>query len=282
MASSSGRESAGERKGAPPARRSLGQHFLVDRNIQRRIVEEANIQPGDTVVEIGPGRGALTSGLAEVAHRLVLVEVDRALAQRLRTRFADRDEITVLEEDILKLTISELGPDPRRVKVVGNIPYNLTTPIIFHVLARPRPAEALLMVQREVAARILAEPGTGEFGALSVGVRAMAEVDRVLPVPSGAFRPRPRVESEVIRIRPLDPPPLNPSEEEALRTLTRALFQWRRKQLRRILRDHGDLKQGRDDRAELLEAAGARPTDRPETVAVEGFREMARVLARRH
>lgn len=254
----------------------------MDRNIQRRIVEEANIQPGDTVVEIGPGRGALTSGLAEVAHRLVLVEVDRALAQRLRTRFADRDEITVVEEDILKLTISELGPDPRRVKVVGNIPYNLTTPIIFHVLARPRPAEALLMVQREVAARILAEPGTGEFGALSVGVRAMATVHRVLPVPSGAFRPRPRVESEVIRIRPLDPPPLNPSEEEALRTLTRALFQWRRKQLRRILRDHGDLKQDRDDRAELLEAAGARPTDRPETVAVEGFREMARVLARRH
>jgi 16S rRNA A1518/A1519 N6-dimethyltransferase RsmA/KsgA/DIM1 with predicted DNA glycosylase/AP lyase activity len=187
------------------------------------------------------------------------------------------------------------------LKIVGNIPYNVTTPILFHLLSRPRPAEILLMVQREVADRILAQPGGGEYGALTVGVRAVATAERVLQVPAGAFRPRPKVDSSVVRIVPRVPQDTTPGEEIALRRLTRAVFQWRRKQLGKILREHPDLA---DDRLRagggtgsasesdagtrpegsasladrLLAAAGAEPSARPEEVSPDGFVRMARVL----
>jgi 16S rRNA (adenine1518-N6/adenine1519-N6)-dimethyltransferase len=264
----------------PPPRRSLGQNFLVDPNLRRRIVEEVAPGPDETILEIGPGRGALTDGLAEGAGRLVLVELDRELARRLQERFAGDDRVRVLQQDILEVDLRDLVEDPAALRVVGNIPYNVTTPILFHLLRPPRPREIVLMVQKEVADRILAEPGTGAYGALSVGVRVVATVERLLSVPPGAFRPRPRVESTVIRIRPLDPPPLAPGEEGALRRLTRALFQWRRKQLQKTLRDHSELKCDEGMVEALLGAAGAEPADRPETVSPEGFREMARVLAR--
>jgi len=266
----------------PPVRRSMGQNFLVDGNLRRRIVEEARVGKGETVLEIGPGRGALTQGLAGEVEvqggRLILVELDRALARRLSRQFQGRPDVTVIQGDILELDLAEVTGEPSRLKVVGNIPYNVTTPILFHLLERPRPAEILLMVQREVAERIAADPGSGEYGALSVGVRAVASVERVLRAPPEVFRPRPRVHSEVIRLRPLVPPPLSPDEEVALRRLTRALFQWRRKQLRKILKDHPDLGLGPEALADLLAAAGARPTDRPETVSPEGFVAMARLL----
>jgi len=260
-------------------RRSLGQNFLVDGNLRRRIVEEAAIDPQDTVLEIGPGQGALTDLLADRAARLILVELDRDLAAELRLRYQDRSSVEVVEGDILELDLGTLVEDPESVRVVGNIPYNITTPIVFHLLAPPRPADILLMVQKEVADRILAEPGTGAFGALTVGVRAVADVERVLAVPPSAFRPRPRVDSTVIRIRPRRPAHLGPSEELALRRLTRALFQWRRKQLRKTLKSHPDLRLPPPRVAALLQAAGAAPTDRPETVSPEGFVAMARLLA---
>lgn len=262
----------------PPPRRSLGQNFLVDPNLRRRIVEEIAPRPDETILEIGPGRGALTEGLAREAGRLILVELDRALAQRLEERYGDSERVMVLQRDILDLSLADLVEDPSDLRVVGNIPYNVTTPILFHLLARPRPREIVLMVQKEVAERIDAEPGTGEYGALSVGVRAVASVERLLRVSPGAFRPRPRVDSTVIRIRPFSPPPLTAPEEEALRTLTRALFQWRRKQLQKILRDHPDLRLGAADVESLLAAAGARPEDRPGTVGPPELAEMARAL----
>jgi 16S rRNA (adenine1518-N6/adenine1519-N6)-dimethyltransferase len=270
-------------EGAHRPRRSLGQNFLVDGNLRRRIVEEARIHPDETVLEIGPGTGALTEGLAAQAGRLVLVELDRELAGNLARRFADDPSVTVIQDDILHVPLTRICQDPSRLKVVGNIPYNLTTPILFHLLERPRPAEILLMVQREVADRIMSPPGSREYGALSVGVQAVGRVERVLSVPPEAFRPRPRVESTVIRILPLVPAPLNPTEEGLLRRLTRALFQWRRKQLRKILRDHPDLAAmglGAEGLEALLQAARAEPTDRPETVSPEGFVAMARYLAK--
>ncbi len=260
----------------------MGQNFLVDGNLRRRIVEETRVAPHETVLEIGPGRGALSEGLArevqEREGRLVLVELDRELARRLSHRFRERSDVTVIQADILELDLAELTPDPRGLKVVGNIPYNLTTPIVFHLLTRPRPSEILLMVQREVAQRIAAEPGSGDYGALSVGVQSVATVERVLKAPPEVFRPRPKVHSEVIRIRPLEPPPLDPDEELALRRLTRALFQWRRKQLRKTLRDHPDLGVAPELLDRILAAGGAQPTHRPETVSPEGFVAMARLL----
>lgn len=262
----------------PPPRRSLGQNFLVDPNLRRRIVEEIAPRPDETILEVGPGRGALTEGLAREAGRLILVELDRALAQRLEERYGASERVTILQRDILDLSLADLVEDPAELRVVGNIPYNVTTPILFHLLARPRPREIVLMVQKEVAERIVADPGTGEYGALSVGVRTVASVERLLRVSPGAFRPRPRVDSTVIRIRPFSPPSLTAAEEEALRTLTRALFQWRRKQLQKILRDHPDLRLGAADVESLLAAAGARPEARPGEVGPTEFGHMARAL----
>jgi 16S rRNA (adenine1518-N6/adenine1519-N6)-dimethyltransferase len=259
-------------------KRSLGQNFLVDPNIRRRILEEVRAGPDDTVLEIGPGRGALTEGLAARVGRLILVELDRDLAGSLSERFHATETVEVIEGDILAFPLASLVSDPGTLHVVGNIPYNVTTPILFHVLTPPRPREILLMVQREVADRILARVGTREYGALSVGVRAVAEVERALRVSPGAFRPRPRVESTVIRIRPLDPPPLEPREEDSMRQLTRALFQWRRKQLGKILRAHPEVRLEPSQVAELLDAAGVEPRDRPESVSPEGFRAMARAF----
>ncbi len=262
-------------------RRSLGQNFLVDPNTRRRIVEAAQVAPGETVLEIGPGRGAITEGLAaavaEAGGRLILCEVDRALAAELELRYRDRADVTVLARDILSVGLEEMTAEPGRLRVVGNLPYNLTSPILFHLLAPPRPREIVVMVQKEVADRILAVPGGGEYGALSVGVRTVAGVERVLTVGPGAFRPRPRVDSTVIRITPFDPPPLTSEEEDALRRLTRACFQWRRKQLGKILRDHPDLAIPPEMIPSVVAAGGVRATDRPESVSPEGFVAMSRV-----
>ena len=263
-------------------KRSLGQCFLVDPGAAARIVEEARVAPGETVLEIGPGRGALTGGLALAVRvaggRLLLVEIDADLAALLVRRFGGEPSVEVIHGDILRVDLHALA-GPRSLKVVGNIPYNLTSPILFRLLERPRPAEILLTLQREVADRLLAAPGTRTYGALTVGVRSVAEVEPVLRIPAGAFRPRPKVDSSVIRIRPLDPPPLSPREERRLRTLTRALFQWRRKQLGKIMRDHPELRFPVTLAEALLSAAGVRAADRPEVVAPEAFRAMARRLA---
>lgn len=257
----------------------MGQNFLVDPNLQRKIVEAAGVEPGETVLEIGPGQGALTRHLAERADRLLLVELDRDLAADLSARFRDRSGVEVIQDDILNRPLDELVPEPGRLRVVGNIPYNLTTPILFHLLRRPRPLEILLMVQREVADRILAFPGGKEYGALSVGVQTIARVERLLHVPPGAFRPQPKVDSTVLRIRPIAPPPLTGEEEEALRRLTRAAFQWRRKQMGKILRDHPELALGRKAAEALLDFHGLDPRARPETLDPESFLRLSKALS---
>jgi 16S rRNA (adenine1518-N6/adenine1519-N6)-dimethyltransferase len=270
------------RHGGGRPKRSLGQNFLVDSHVARRIAEALELEPGETVLEIGPGRGALTPKLLEAVKaadgRLVLVELDDELAAELARRYGSDPRVRVLHRDILTVTPDEVAPEPGRLKVVGNIPYNITSPILFHLLDPPRPREILLMLQREVADRLVAEPGTKAFGALTVGVRSVAGVREVLRVPPGAFRPRPRVHSTVVRIEPHDPPSLAPREEERLRDLTRALFQWRRKQLGKILRDHPELRLRASEAEAVVAAGGAELTDRPETVSPEGFISMAAAL----
>lgn len=259
------------------ARKSLGQNFLVDRGFQRRIVDALGAGPEDEVLEIGPGRGALTDHLVGQVRRLVLVELDEVLAEALRRKHQDDPSVEVIQADILSRDLASLSHDPRTLKVIGNIPYNVTTPILFHVLSSPRPAAIVLMVQEEVADRISAPPGGKTYGALSVGVGAVARVERVIKVPRGVFRPVPGVDSAVIRILPMDPPPLRPDEEAFFRILVRSCFQWRRKQLGTILRDHPDL-QGWGAAADHLEPLGIDPRRRPETLAPELFLELARAL----
>lgn len=260
------------------AKRSLGQNYLVDANLQRKIVEALGAGPDDEVLEIGPGRGALTRHLVGTVRRLVLVELDDDLASALADRFGARADVDVIHADVLKLDRGQRLFDAESALVVGNIPYNITTPIVFSLLQRPRPRDIVLMVQDEVAQRMAAPVGTKAYGALSVGVRSVARVRRLFGVGRGAFRPVPGVDSAVIRITPTRPEPMRAPEEERLRVLVRAAFQWRRKQLRRILRDHPDLRIPEDRARAAMEAIGVAPETRPERLAPEDFMALSRAL----
>ena len=270
-----------DRPGPPPrAKKSLGQNFLIDPNAQRRIVDALDPTLDDEVMEIGPGQGALTRHLAERAGRLVLVELDDELARRLQAEYAGNDRVRVIHRDVLQVPLEEVSADPARLKVIGNIPYNITTPILFGLLERrPRPREIVLMVQKEVADRILADPGNKTYGALAVGVRAVADAERVMNVGRQSFRPVPDVESSVIRIVPHDPPRVTPQDERSLRHLTRAAFGQRRKQFQRILRDAYGLS------VEQVTALGAEVgmdlQSRPESFGPERFVDLARALRER-
>ena len=257
------------------AKRALGQNFLVDPNLQRKIVAAVEAGPAERVVEIGPGQGALTAHLVDAAGQLVAVEKDDHLAAALTARHADRPHVRIINADIL-----EWDPSPvlaeGAVKVVGNIPYNITSPILFRLLEwRPLPQRIVLMVQKEVADRLVAEPGEKAYGAMTVGVRAAAEVERLFDVGRKAFRPSPNVDSTVIRIDPRESPP----EAEMLHDLTRAAFGMRRKQLQKILRTAPGYGLEQDQAERVLESVGLRPQDRPEVVDPPTFVALAGVLS---
>jgi 16S rRNA (adenine1518-N6/adenine1519-N6)-dimethyltransferase len=262
------------------AKKSLGQNFLVDPNLQRKIVEAIRPGPDDEVLEIGPGRGALTTHLARSVRRLILVELDDTLAAALADRYADDPSVTMVHGDILKVDLARVSDDPAALKVIGNIPYNITTPIIFHLLERhPRPREIVLMVQREVADRILAEPGGKAWGALAVAIRLVASVERVVNVGRAAFRPVPDVESTVIRIVPFQPPRITPEMEREARIVTRIAFGQRRKQLQKVLR--AAFRLSPSDVDELATETGIDLRARPETLGPDAFVRLAEALAAR-
>jgi 16S rRNA (adenine1518-N6/adenine1519-N6)-dimethyltransferase len=260
------------------AKKSLGQNFLVDVNLQQKIVAALGAGPDDEVLEIGPGRGALTRHLVGAVGRLVLVELDDDLAAALDERWGSRDDVEVVHGDVLDVPLSDHLRDPAGTRVVGNIPYNITTPIIFRLLERPRPRDVVLMVQDEVADRIVAPAGDGNYGALSVGVRTVARAEKLFRVRRGAFRPVPGVDSAVVRITPLRPEPLTLAEEERLRRTVRAAFQWRRKQLRKILRDHPDLACSEAEVERVLGETGLPAETRPERLEPEDFVRLTAAL----
>ena len=259
-------------------KKSLGQNFLVDANIQRKIVDALGASPDDEVLEVGPGRGALTRHLAGAVRRLILVELDDGLARALNDRYGARSEVEVVHADVLDVDLTTLLEHPGTARVIGNIPYNITTPIIFKLLERPRPLEIVLMVQAEVADRITAEVGTKAYGALSVGVRTVARAERLFKVGRGAFRPVPRVESAIIRITPTRPLPLSRAQEVRVRRLVKASFQWRRKQMRKILRDHPELRHESERVEAVLEVLGISGESRPETLEPASFIALADAL----
>ena len=260
------------------AKRSLGQHFLVDPNLQRKIVAAVEPGPGDTVIEVGPGQGALTGLLAEGAGRLVAVELDDRLAEELAARYRAADRVVIIHADILEWEPGRVLADPV-VKVVGNIPYNITSPLLFRLLEwRPAPERIVVMVQREVADRILADTGEKAYGALTVGIRAGADVERLFHAGRGAFRPVPNVDSTVIALRPR--PVEGPGTGEALRSLTRAAFGLRRKQLQKILRIAPGYGLETEAAESVLTEVGVPPTARPETLEPGTFIELAAALGR--
>jgi 16S rRNA (adenine1518-N6/adenine1519-N6)-dimethyltransferase len=263
------------------AKRSLGQNFLVDENLQRKIIAALEPDAGDDVFEIGPGTGALTQHLAGVVRRLVAIELDDTLAARLQLQYQTHDDVAILHRDAMDVDPAEVG-DIATMKGIGNIPYNITTPLLFRLLSRAwRPRCLVLMVQKEVADRIVAPPGGKEYGALSVGVRTVAQAERLFVVPRGAFRPVPNVESAVLRITPLRPAPLTEAEERAVRTLTRVAFGWRRKQLQRVLRSAPEYAIDEHAVADITRELGIDPQTRAETLGPDEFVRLARALQAR-
>ena len=258
----------------PPIRKSLGQHFLNDKRILGRIADALDLTGAELVIEIGPGRGALTEVLLPRVRRLFAIEYDRALAEHLRRRYESDARITVVEQDVLAVNLGELARGP--YVIVGNVPYYITTPILFHGLTRPRPERAVYLVQREVADRIVARPGSREYGALSANVQAVAGAELLFRVPAGAFRPPPKVESAVVRIVPRSDPVVRADEEEAFRALVQGAFGFRRKQMRRVMRGLWNVEAAVADA--ILASAGVDPMARPETLSPDQF---ARVLRAR-
>ena len=274
---------AGEREpprrrdgGFPPTLKRLGQHFLTDRRILERIVDALELAGTETVVEIGPGRGALTELLVPRAGRVVAVELDRALAAMLRERYAGDPRVSIVEQDVLEVRLGDLAQG--EFVLAGNVPYYITTPILFHALTPPRPARAVYLVQKEVAERVVAPPGDRTYGALSVNVQALARAELLFRVPPGAFSPPPKVDSAVMRVVPLETPLVPPGDEASFRGLVQEMFGLRRKQLRRVIRTVARL--DAEHAEEVLARAGVDPDVRPEVLSPAQFVALHRALGR--
>jgi 16S rRNA (adenine1518-N6/adenine1519-N6)-dimethyltransferase len=265
-------------------RRRYGQHFLEPAWVTK-LVAAIDPQPTDRVLEIGPGRGALTLPLARRVERLLAVEIDRDLATALASR--DLPHVRVVSADVLDVDLdalvdqlSEPGPSPagetpRGVRVVGNLPYYISSPIVFRLLEaarRGRLFDATLMVQKEVADRIVAGPGTKAYGALTIGVALGADAAILLSLPPGAFRPPPAVRSAVVRLV-FHPPPVGITDVDLLTTLVRSAFTQRRKTLNNALASFA-ASAGLTSRA-LLAEAGVEPGRRPETLSLQEFGRLA-------
>lgn len=229
-----------EHSHVPPehrARKRFGQNFLHDNNIIRRIVESIHPQPGDHLVEIGPGQGALTTPLVNSGARLDAIELDRDLAAWLQSRFSDTPTFTLHQADVLKFDLATLSDKPRSLKVVGNLPYNISTPCIFHLLKYDQLIDEMtFMLQLEVVQRLAAQAGDGQYGRLSVMAQYHCEIEHLFDVPPGAFKPQPKVTSAIVRLRPRRQPTAVADDPAMLQILVRTAFSQRRKTLKNCIK----------------------------------------------
>ena len=264
-----------EKPATPTPRKRFGQHFLRDNHVLDAIVDALGPIGDKTVLEIGPGRGALTDRLADRAGRLVAIELDHDLAQLLRERYAHRPHVTIIDGDVLKTDLAQAAGGP--FVLAGNVPYYITTPILFHALERPRADVAVYLVQKEVADRMAAPPGDKIYGALSVNIQSVARVDLVRRVPPGAFNPPPTVDSAVVRLTPRRDPVIEVALERRYRAFVQAAFGLRRKQLVRVVRTIASL--DAPSAESLIAACGLRPDARPEVLSPDDFARLVRALA---
>lgn len=253
-----------------------GQCFLVDQDAALRIVEWADVGDRD-VVEVGPGRGALTSLLRERARSLTLVEIDPLLAASLRERYAGDDAVTVIEGDALR--VDWIAQAPPGFTMVANLPYESGTAILASVLERRSLVrDIVVMLQKEVVARLTAAPGSKVFGALSVLVQMVADVEPGMVVAPRSFRPRPRVESRMVRLHPLAAPRFDSGDEVEFRAVVHAAFSQRRKMLRNNLGRHLDSRLGAGSGERVLAEAGISGDVRPEQLEVADFAALSRAV----
>jgi len=250
------------------AKKRLGQHFLHDPGVIRRLVEAIRPQPSDTMVEIGGGPGALTIPLCEKLERLHVVEVDSELAAALPSRVAHPERLVVHEADALEFDFGALAAGPHSLRVVGNLPYNISTPLLFHLAGfAPVIKDLHVMLQREVVERITAAPGGKDYGRLTVMLALFARAQVCFDIGPGAFKPPPKVWSTVVRLMPHAAPPFAVGDQARFAALVAHLFSMRRKTLGRSLK--GRLT------PEAIASLGIDPMARPETLAPADFARLA-------
>lgn len=262
--------------------KKFGQNFLIDPRVLEKIVEAAQITPQDCVLEIGPGIGTMTQYLAESAREVVAVEIDRALIPILQDTLSAYDNVTVLNQDIMKVDVGRIVEERnqgRPIKVVANLPYYITTPIIMGLLENHVPLQSItVMVQKEVAERMQVGPGTKEYGALSLAVQYYAMPEVVAHVPANCFMPRPNVDSTVIRLTRYQEPPVKAADEKYLFALIRASFNQRRKTLANGLL--GGMGLPREQVVAALEEMGLPASVRGEALTLEQFARLSNLLKR--
>ena len=262
--------------------KKFGQNFLIDGHVLDKIIAGAGVTKDDMVLEIGPGIGTMTQYLAEAAGKVVAVEIDRNLLPILQETLADYDNVKVIHADVLSLDLEKLVQEEnggRPIKVVANLPYYITTPIIMALFEQHVPlANVTVMVQKEVAARMKSGPGSKDYGALSLAVQYYAEPYIVANVPCNCFMPRPKVDSAVIRLTRYEEPPVQVKDEKMLFKIIRASFNQRRKTLQNGLNNSSELNFTKDQIAAAIAEAGFSPSVRGEALTLEQFAKLTDIL----
>ena len=254
------------------ARKRFGQNFLRDAGVIDRILRAIQPSAEDALIEIGPGQGALTAPLAASGATLTLVELDRDLAAELDRQFAGREAIDVVQADALKTDFERFYPG-KPLRIVGNLPYNISMPLMFHLLGQPRIKDMHFMLQKEVVDRLAAAPNTRAYGRLGLMTQYYCAVEALFEVPPEAFSPRPKVMSAVVRLTPHRTLPYPADDPGLLQAVLRDAFNQRRKTLRNALRNHASVEQ--------LSALGVDPGARPETLSLADFVNIANAASRR-
>lgn len=262
--------------------KKFGQNFLIDSHVLEKIIDAAHITKDDFVLEIGPGIGTMTQYLSEHAGAVLAVEIDHNLIPILHDTLSGYDNVEVLNDDILKVDIGKIAQEKNKgkpIKVVANLPYYITTPIIMGLFEKNVPMDSLtVMVQKEVAQRMQAGPGTKDYGALSLAVQFYAEPYIVANVPPNCFMPRPKVGSAVIRLTRYQEMPVKVKNEKLMFSIIRASFNQRRKTLQNGINNSGSLNFSKEQVVEALEIMELSPTIRGEALSLEQFARLSDLL----
>ena len=252
-------------------RKRFGQNFLHDKMVIQRIVNSINPRQGDRIVEIGPGEGALTELVLDKIGSMDVVELDRDLIPLLKIRFVIEDGLTIHQADALKFNFCQLQQGDQKLRIIGNLPYNISTPLLFHLFDNSHCIHDMhFMLQKEVVDRIVAKPGDSAYGRLGIMLQYFCHAEYVFTVKPGAFKPAPKVDSAIVRLVPHEKPPVDIKNFDEFSKLVNFAFTQRRKTLRNILKGKLDIEQ--------IEALGIEPTIRPERLSLEDFTKIANAI----
>jgi len=253
-------------------RKRFGQNFLHDKMVIQRIVNNINPRQGDHIVEIGPGEGALTELVLDKIGSMDVVELDRDLIPLLKIRFVMQEGLTIHQADALKFNFCELKKSDQKLRIIGNLPYNISTPLLFHLFDNSHCIQDMhFMLQKEVVDRIVAKPGDSAYGRLGIMMQYYCRSEYVFTVKPGAFRPPPKVDSAIVRLIPHEKPPVEIDDFDTFSKIVNFSFTQRRKTLRNILKGKLEVSQ--------IEALGIEPTIRPERLSLQDFTKIANSLS---